>query len=75
MPCDLVDLWLQATDDLGGGDVALTSSGLRLIWMRPQLSVVLVPSTPMKDETLSTAGSSQDDVDELLLTLRPCWRS
>ena len=27
--------------------------------MRPVFSVVLVPSTPMKDETLSTAGSSR----------------
>jgi hypothetical protein len=34
------------------------SSGLRLIWMRPLLSVVLVPSTPMNEERLSTAGSS-----------------
>ncbi len=35
-----------------------TSSGLRVIWMRPELSVVLVPSTPMKEEMLSTAGSA-----------------
>ncbi|MNL27816.1 hypothetical protein D3C87_1494330 [compost metagenome] len=31
--------------------------GLRLISMRPALSVVFVPSTPMNDETLATAGS------------------
>ena len=31
--------------------------GLRLIWMRPLLRVVLVPSIPMNDDTLSTAGS------------------
>ena len=33
------------------------SIGTRLIWMRPLLRVVLVPSTPMNDERLSTAGS------------------
>ena len=37
-------------------DLALFS-GLRLIWMRPLLSVVLVPSIPMNDDRLSTAGS------------------
>ena len=31
--------------------------GLRLICMRPLLSEALLPSTPMKDDTLSTAGS------------------
>jgi hypothetical protein len=35
------------------------SSGLRLIDMRPLLSVVLVPSAPMNDERLSTAGSAR----------------
>ena len=34
-----------------------TSSGFRLIRMRPLLSVVLVPSTPMNEDRLSTAGS------------------
>ena len=34
-----------------------SSSGFRLIWMRPLFSVVLVPSMPMNDERLSTAGS------------------
>ena len=34
-----------------------SSTGLRLIWIRPELSVVLVPSMPIKDERLSTAGS------------------
>ena len=33
------------------------SSGLRLMRMRPLLSVVLMPSTPMKDDKLFTAGS------------------
>jgi hypothetical protein len=28
------------------------ASGLRLIWMRPLLSVVLVPSMPIKEERL-----------------------
>ena len=32
-------------------------SGFKLIDMRPLFSVVLVPSAPMKDEMLSTAGS------------------
>ncbi len=31
--------------------------GLRLIWKRPAFSVVLAPSTPMKEDRLSTAGS------------------
>ena len=35
------------------------SSGFRLIWMRPLLSVVLVPSAPMNEEMLSTAGSAR----------------
>src|SRR6266851_5187260 len=33
------------------------ASGLRLIWMRPLFSVVLVPSTPINEERLSTASS------------------
>ena len=40
--------------------VALTrrsSSGFRLIWMRPLFAVVLTPSTPMNDDRLCTAGS------------------
>ena len=32
-------------------------SGFRLIWMRPTFEVMFVPSTPMNDETLATAGS------------------
>ena len=31
--------------------------GFRLIWMRPLFIVVLVPSIPMNDDRLSTAGS------------------
>ena len=34
-----------------------SSSGFRLIWMRPLFSVVLVPSMPMNEDRLSTAGS------------------
>src|SRR5439155_1108063 len=34
-------------------------SGFRLISMRPLLSVTLVPSTPMNDDRLSTAGSAR----------------
>ncbi len=37
--------------------------------MRPLLSVVLVPSTPMKDDRLSTAGSSR------MTLASACWRS
>ncbi len=38
--------------------VALRSSrGFRLISRRPALSVALVPSTPMKDDRLTTSGS------------------
>ncbi len=33
------------------------SRSFRLIWMRPLFSVVLVPSIPMNDDTLSTSGS------------------
>ncbi len=36
-----------------------SSSGLRLIWMRPVFTVVLVPSTPMNEERLATAGSAR----------------
>ena len=50
-----------------------SSSGFRLIWMRPLLSVVLVPSMPMNEERLSTAGSCRMIVGELLLPLAP-WR-
>jgi hypothetical protein len=46
-----------------------SSSGLRLIWMRPLLSVVLVPSTPMNDERLSTPGL-EDHLGQRLLALR-----
>ena len=35
--------------------------------MRPLLSVVLVPSMPMKEDRLSTAGSLQNHVGERLL--------
>jgi hypothetical protein len=34
-----------------------SSRGFRLISMRPLLRVALVPSTPMKDDRLATAGS------------------
>ena len=37
--------------------------------MRPLLSVVLVPSTPMKDDRLSTAGSFR------ITLASACWRS
>ena len=34
-----------------------SSSGFKLICTRPLLGVTFVPSTPMNDERLSTAGS------------------
>ena len=37
--------------------------------MRPLLSVVLVPSTPMNDDRLSTAGSFR------ITSASACWRS
>ena len=43
--------------------------GLRLISMRPLLSVELAPSTPMNDDRLSTAGSSRIDRGQRLLPL------
>jgi len=46
-----------------------SSFGLRRISMRPLLSVVLVPSTPMKEDRFSTAGSSST------IPARVCWRS
>ena len=46
-----------------------SSSGFRLIWIRPLLTVVFVPSTPMNDDRLSTAGSSRISLTSA------CWRS
>ncbi len=34
-----------------------SSRGFRLIWIRPLFIVVFVPSIPMNEERLSTAGS------------------
>ena len=39
--------------------------------MRPLLGVVLVPSTPMNDDRLSTAGSFRMTSASCLLPLRP----
>ena len=47
----------------------LSSRGRRLIWSRPVFGVVLMPSTPMKDDRLSTAGSSR------IAFASVCWRS
>ena len=44
-----------------------SSSGLRLMEMRPLLSVVLMPSAPMNEERLSTAGSSRMMLGQFLL--------
>ena len=43
--------------------------GIRLIWIRPLLTVVLSPSMPMNEERLSTAGSLR------ITRARACWRS
>ena len=46
-----------------------SSSGFKLIWMRPLLIVVLVPSTPMKDDRLAIAGSCRST------WASACWRA
>ena len=46
--------------------------GLRLMEMRPLFRVVLVPSAPMNEDRLSTAGILEDDVRQFLLLLRHC---
>ncbi len=46
-----------------------SASGFRLMSTRPLLRVVLVPSTPMKVERLSTAGSCR------ITRARACCRS
>ncbi len=47
------------------------SSDLRLIWIRPLLTVVFVPSMPMKLDRLSTARVFQDDPVQCELPLAP----
>ena len=37
---------------------------------RPELSVMLEPSTPMNDDRLSTSGSCRIDIGQLLLAVR-----
>ena len=46
-----------------------SSSGFRLIWIRPLLIVVFVPSIPMNEERLATAGSFR------ISFARACWRT
>ena len=43
------------------------SCGLRLISSRPELSVMLEPSTPMKEDRLTTSGSFR------MASARSCW--
>ncbi len=45
------------------------ASGFRLISMRPLFSVTLLPSTPMNDDRLATAGSCSTTLASA------CWRS
>ena len=52
-----------------------SSSGFRLIWMRPLFSVVFVPSMPMNDDRLSTAGSLQDHARPAPAAARPSRRT
>jgi hypothetical protein len=60
---------LQPADDLGRGRRRAARGGFRLIRKRPLLSVALMPSTPMNEATLATAGSSQDRLGQRLLPL------
>ena len=50
-------------------EVRRSSRGFRLIRKRPVLSVVLVPSTPMNDDRLTTSGSFR------MAAASACWRS
>jgi len=56
MSVDLGKLGLEAADYVEAFILRL-ASGLRLIWMRPLLRVVFVPSTPMKERKTLDAGS------------------
>ncbi len=51
-----------------------SSSGFRLIRMRPLFRVVLVPSMPMNDDRLSTAGSFRMIFGQRLLQLDMSWK-
>ena len=55
MPSTLRQLRLQPANDFRWRLLLRWSRGFRLIWMRPLFGVVLVPSTPMNDDRLSTA--------------------
>ena len=46
-----------------------SARGLRLIWIRPLFSVAFVPSMPMNDDRLATAGSAR------ITRARACCRS
>ena len=46
-----------------------SANGFKLIKKRPVLSVALLPSTPMKEDKLSTAGSCK------ITRPKACWRS
>ena len=54
---DFFEFRLQAGGSRREALILRCSSGLRSIRMRPLFRVVLVPSTPMKEERFSTAGS------------------
>ena len=71
MPSTSASSGCEAADHVAGADASRSSSGLRLIWMRPLLIVVLVPSTPMNEDRLSTAGSLQDHLGQRLLAAWP----
>ena len=63
------DAALQAPDDVARRRAWRSASGFRLICTRPLLGVTFVPSTPMNDEMLSTAGSFSSSATSA------CWRS
>ena len=67
MPSDFGEFRLKAPDDLARGDLALLK-GLQVMRILPLLRVVFVPSIPMKEDRLSTAGSWRT------AAARACWR-
>ena len=68
-PATLASSRLQPADDRRWRRRCARPCGLRLIRMRPLLSVVLVPSTPMKEDRLATSGSLR------IASASACWRS
>ena len=57
-----LDARLQSADHPRQALRSRSPSGFRLMEIRPLFSVVLVPSAPMNEERLSTAGIFENDV-------------